>query len=79
MKNVIRLDNYYSPEDFAKAIGEFLKYYNKLEKVKSIFNLEKIKEHISSFGGEYNRLTTLAMYFSEVEKRYKDKIQETKI
>jgi len=28
MKNVIRLDNYYSPEDFAKAIGEFLKYYN---------------------------------------------------
>ena len=28
MKNVIKLDNYYSPEDLSKAIAEFVKYYN---------------------------------------------------
>jgi transposase InsO family protein len=28
MKNVVKLDNYYSPEDLIKAIAEFVKYYN---------------------------------------------------
>ena len=28
MKNVIKLDNYYSPEDLAKAVAEFVQYYN---------------------------------------------------
>jgi len=28
MKNVIKLDNYYSPDDLIKAIKEFVEYYN---------------------------------------------------
>jgi hypothetical protein len=28
MKNVTKLDNYYSPEDLIQAIAEFVKHYN---------------------------------------------------
>ena len=28
MKNVIKLENYYSPEDLCRSIGEFVQYYN---------------------------------------------------
>jgi putative transposase len=28
MKNVIRLDNYYSPEDLARSVNEFVEHYN---------------------------------------------------
>ncbi|MBK9097292.1 MAG: hypothetical protein IPM14_04055 [bacterium] len=56
----------------------FLKYYNKLEKLKSIFNLKEIQENINSLGRKYNRLTTLVIYLSEIERRYPDKIGEIK-
>lgn len=28
MKNVIRLDNYYSPEDLTRSVNEFVEHYN---------------------------------------------------
>ena len=39
MKNVIRLDNYYSPEDLIKAIAEFVHYYNYERYHESLGNL----------------------------------------
>jgi len=39
MKNVIRLDNYYSPEDLSQAIGEFVEYYNNKRYHESLNNL----------------------------------------
>jgi putative transposase len=39
MKNVIKLDNYYSPEDLANAIAEFVKYYNYERYHESLRNL----------------------------------------
>ena len=39
MKNVIRLDNYYSPEDLKMAIAEFIKYYNYERYHESLSNL----------------------------------------
>ena len=39
MKNVIKLDNYYSPEDLSKAIAEFVKYYNYERYHESLRNL----------------------------------------
>lgn len=39
MKNVIKLDNYYSPEDLTKAIAEFVKYYNYERYHESLKNL----------------------------------------
>lgn len=55
--------------------NDFVKNYDKLNRFKSIFDLEMIKKHIAKFGGKYNRLTTIAIYLSEVEKRYFDKIK----
>ena len=39
MKNVIKLDNYYSPEDLTQAIAEFVKYYNYQSYHESLNNL----------------------------------------
>lgn len=39
MKNVIKLDNYYSPEDLIKAIAEFVNYYNYERYHESLKNL----------------------------------------
>lgn len=39
MKNVVKLDNYYSPEDLCKAIEAFVKYYNNERYHESINNL----------------------------------------
>jgi putative transposase len=39
MKNVIKLDNYYSPEELKKAIGEFIHYYNHQRYHEAINNL----------------------------------------
>lgn len=39
MKNVIKLDNYYSPEDLEKAIAEFVQYYNYQRYHESLNNL----------------------------------------
>ncbi|MGD0341104.1 MAG: DDE-type integrase/transposase/recombinase [Bacteroidales bacterium] len=39
MKNVIKLDNYYSPEDLIKAIAEFVNYYNYKRYHESLRNL----------------------------------------
>ena len=39
MKNVIKLDNYYSPQDLLKAIDEFIKYYNYERYHESLRNL----------------------------------------
>ena len=39
MKNVIKLDNYYSPEDLIKAIAEFVKYYKYERYHESLRNL----------------------------------------
>jgi putative transposase len=39
MKNVIRLDNYYSPEYLKRAIGEFVNYYNNERYHESLGNL----------------------------------------
>ena len=39
MKNVIKLDNYYSPEDLIKAISEFVHYYNNERYHESLRNL----------------------------------------
>ena len=42
MKNVIRLDNYYSPEDLSQAIGEFVEYYNNKRYHESLNNLTPV-------------------------------------
>jgi len=39
MENVIRLDNYCSPEDLSSTIGEFVKYYNNERYHESLGNL----------------------------------------
>ncbi len=39
MKNVIRLDNYYSPDDLIQAVSEFVDYYNYKRYHESINNL----------------------------------------
>jgi putative transposase len=39
MKNVVKLDNYYSPEELKKAIGEFIHYYNHQRYHEAINNL----------------------------------------
>jgi len=39
MKNVIRLDNYYSPDDLIHAISEFVEYYNNNRYHESLKNL----------------------------------------
>jgi len=39
MKNVVKLDNYYSPEDLGKAIAEFVYYYNYERYHESLKNL----------------------------------------
>ena len=39
MKNVIKLDNYYSPEDLIKAITDFVQYYNNERYHESLGNL----------------------------------------
>jgi transposase InsO family protein len=39
MKNVVKLDNYYSPEDLSHAIGEFVNYYNNCRYHESLNNL----------------------------------------
>ncbi len=39
MKNVVKLDNYYSPENFVKSITEFVKYYNYERYHESLRNL----------------------------------------
>jgi putative transposase len=39
MKNVIRLDNYYSPDDLIQAIAEFVDYYNNKRYHESLNNL----------------------------------------
>jgi putative transposase len=39
MKNVIRLDNYYSPDDLIQAIAEFVEYYNNRWYHESLNNL----------------------------------------
>ena len=39
MKNVIKLDNYYSPEDLGKAIAEFVHFYNYERYHESLNNL----------------------------------------
>ena len=55
--------------------NEFLKYYESLDKFKSVFALDNVRLHINKFGGKYNRLTTIAIYLSEIEKRYSNKIK----
>lgn len=39
MKNVIRLDNYYSPDDLTHAISNFVDYYNSERYHESLKNL----------------------------------------
>jgi putative transposase len=39
MKNVIKLDNYYSPEDLLLAIAQFIDYYNNHRYHESLKNL----------------------------------------
>ena len=39
MKNVIKLDNYYSPEELQYAVGEFVEYYNNHRYHESLNNL----------------------------------------
>ena len=39
MKNVIKLDNYYSPEDLLLAIAKFIDYYNNYRYHESLKNL----------------------------------------
>lgn len=61
-----------------EVFQDFMNYYNKLKKLNTIFDLDKVKVHINSFGGKYNRLTTMAIYFCEIEKRYLNKLEEIK-
>lgn len=39
MKNVVKLDNYYSPQDLSQAIGDFVQYYNYHRYHESLNNL----------------------------------------
>ena len=39
MKNVVKLDNYYSPEELVQAISEFVEYYNNHRYHESLNNL----------------------------------------
>ena len=54
MKNVIKLDNYYSPEDLSKAIAEFVKYYNYERYHESLRNLTFCNKHYN-FNGTIKR------------------------
>ena len=57
-----------------KTFRIFYEYYNKLNNTKPLFDLDFIKLNIDKAGGEANRVTTLAMYLSEIEKKYEEKI-----
>lgn len=74
----LRIKSSVSVNDDNDVYHTFTKYYDKLEKSKSLFNLDKIKENIQNFGRQYNKLTTLVMYLIEIEKRYLDKIVENR-
>ena len=39
MKNVVKLDNYYHPEQLKEAIGEFVEYYNNQRYHESLSNV----------------------------------------
>ena len=39
MKNIVKLDNYYSPEELKKAIADFVEYYNNNRYHESLNNL----------------------------------------
>ncbi len=39
MKNIVKLDNYYTPQDLIQAIGEFVNYYNHHRYHESLNNL----------------------------------------
>ena len=39
MKNIIKLDNYYSPEELKKRLAEFVEYYNNRRYHESLNNL----------------------------------------
>ncbi len=53
MKNVIKLDNYYSPEELEKSISEFIEYYNNERYHESLDNLTPADVY---FGRDYQIL-----------------------
>lgn len=57
-----------------QLLSLFYSYYNKLDKTKSLFNIKYVEKYIYKAGGQYNRLITLVMYLSELEKRFTEKI-----
>lgn len=42
MKNVIKLANYYSPEEFERSLSEFIDYYNNKRYHESLDNLTPV-------------------------------------
>ncbi len=67
----------YSASD-KEVYRDFMKYYQGLDKFKYVFNLDNVKRHLNGFSGQYNRLTTIAIYLGEIEKRFADKIVQTR-
>ena len=53
MKNVIKLDNYYSPEELEKNLAEFIEYYNNERYHESLDNLTPADVY---FGRDYQIL-----------------------
>lgn len=62
------------PVNNSNAKEKFEYYYNRLGKVKDLFIYPELIKYIENTDDENNRLTTLLMYFCEIEKRFKDKI-----
>ncbi len=62
-------------ENNSNAKEKFEYYYNRLEKIKDLFIYQELMKYIEKTGEENNRLTTLFMYFYEIEKRFKEKIE----
>ena len=54
---------------------QFDNYYNSLTVCKQLFNKEQVDKRISLFGNSNNRLLSLVMYLSEIEKRYSTKLK----
>ena len=48
--------------------------YQSLNITKKVFNYQLAKKYLPYFGGDYNFLVTLIIYFNQLENRFKNKL-----
>jgi putative transposase len=73
MKNVIKLDNYYSPDELRKALSDFVFYYNNLRYHESLNNLTPV----TVFEGNAERILRQREVTREKTMRLRRKIYES--